>query len=108
MRTVANHFTNLDKEMPKKHTSLEERVDSARGAIRSMANERSTGRVASVRGLVVEVAGLRNAAAIGDRIAFVSRERPQIAGEVIGFHDDRVEVMTYHPVDGLSGGMPVE
>jgi flagellum-specific ATP synthase len=72
-----------------------------------MANGRLVGRVVSVRGLVVDVAGLRDAAAIGDRIAFVSREGAQIAGEVIGFHDDRVEVMTYHPVDGLSGGMPV-
>src|SRR6185437_5197654 len=93
--------------MSKKRIDLAQRVDSARSAIRTMADGRLVGRVAGVRGLVVDVAGLLNAAAIGDRVEVVAREGVQVAGEVIGFHDDRVEVMTYHPVDGLSGGMPV-
>ncbi|HET6609153.1 MAG TPA: flagellar protein export ATPase FliI [Rhodopila sp.] len=94
--------------MSKKRINLTQRVDSARSAIRTMVDGRLVGRVASVRGLVVDVAGLRNAAAIGDRVEVLARESVSVAGEVIGFHDDRVEVMTYHPVDGLAGGMPVE
>ncbi|HVY13708.1 MAG TPA: FliI/YscN family ATPase, partial [Rhodopila sp.] len=94
--------------MQKRHLSLEERLDSARGAIQSVGHAPLLGRVSSVRGLVVELAGFRDTAAIGDRLDLISRGGSRVAGEVIGFQGDRVEAMTYHPVEGLAGGTPVE
>lgn len=94
--------------MPKTFINLGERINSAISGISSMADNHLTGRLSSVRGLVVDVGGLRDAAAIGDRVELVSRLGKRVAGEVIGFRGDRVEVMAYHSIDGLSGGMPVE
>jgi flagellum-specific ATP synthase len=82
-------------------------VESAQAHLRRSNDRQLSGRVTSVRGLVVDVTGLADAAAIGDRAVLVPNIGSPIAAEVIGFTQDRVEMMTYHPADGLVGGMPV-
>jgi flagellum-specific ATP synthase len=82
-------------------------VESAQTQLLRSNDRQLSGRVARVRGLVVDVTGLADAAAIGDRAVLVPNRGSPIAAEVIGFTEDRVAMMTYHPVDGLVGGMPV-
>ncbi len=82
-------------------------MESAKSQLLRSNDRQQIGRVAGVRGLVVDVTGLDDAAAIGDRAVLVPRTGAPVAAEVIGFAEDRVEMMTYHAVDGLVGGMPV-
>lgn len=82
-------------------------MESAQAHLRRSNDRQLSGRVTGVRGLVVDVTGLADAAAIGDRAVLVPNIGSPIAAEVIGFTQDRVEMMTYHPADGLVGGMPV-
>lgn len=58
-----------------------------------------------MRGLVVEIDNMPDGAAVGDRIAVMHGHGAETIGEIIGFAGHRVQVMTYHEIDGLAAGL---
>ncbi len=67
---------------------------------------RSTGRVAKVIGLAIEVEGL--SASVGELCEIVpSKGQAVMTAEVVGFHDDRVIVMPFGELAGVQAGCQV-
>lgn len=62
------------------------------------------GRVVGVSGLGVELSGLEQHVAIGDRISLAPRDGAAISAEVVGFRAGRAQAMAYGPLDGLGPG----
>lgn len=62
------------------------------------------GRVAGVQGLLVEVAGLRDAASVGAELDIRSRDGGSLPVEVVGFREDKALCLPYGPLDGISVG----
>ena len=69
-----------------------------------VADHRLYGRIASVRGLLLEVAGIHRDLPLGARLEFEARGGRRVPGEVVGFHDNRVLVMPIGELDGLAMG----
>ena len=72
--------------------------------LEGLATRRLYGRVASLRGLLVEVAGIHRELPLGARIELDARGGRRVPGEVVGFSDNRVLVMPIGDVDGLGMG----
>ena len=66
------------------------------------------GRVVSVVGLLVEVAGLQGTLAVGDHCRIGGRNRRPVTSEVVGFRGDRALVMPFGAIDGIGLGARVE
>ncbi|MDE3074985.1 MAG: FliI/YscN family ATPase [Chloroflexota bacterium] len=67
---------------------------------------RSTGRVAKVIGLAIEVEGLN--ASVGELVyIYPGKSRDRMAAEVVGFKDDRIMVMPYGELAGIEAGCEV-
>ncbi len=62
------------------------------------------GRVAGVLGLMVEVAGLERALAIGGRCHLVARDGRKVLAEVIGFRQGRALLLAFGALDGVGLG----
>ena len=68
---------------------------------------RVSGRVAGVRGLLVECDGLQGVLGIGGRCAIIGRSKQPIICESVGFRNDRVLVMPFAPLEGVALGSEV-
>jgi flagellum-specific ATP synthase len=66
------------------------------------------GRVASVLGMLIEVAGLERVLSIGDRCYIVARGGQRVAGEVIGFRKGRALMLPFGTLDGIGLGCKAE
>jgi len=66
------------------------------------------GRIVGITGLLVEVDGLADALAVGDRCRLVDRDGKRTDAEVIGFRAGRSLLMPYGPVDGIGPGCRAE
>jgi flagellum-specific ATP synthase len=75
-----------------------------REAVEAVADREVWGRVAAVRGLLVEIAGPTGAMALGGRVAIEAAPGRSIACEVVGFHGDRAVVMPFGTVEGVRRG----
>lgn len=62
------------------------------------------GRVVSVQGLMVEVAGPLHAMSVGSRVAIKARSRAQVLCEVVGFRRDRALCLPFGTLDGVGVG----
>jgi len=81
-------------------------VEKYRRLLRSVVPLRSTGRVAKVVGLGIEVDGLN--AGVGELVKLhPSKGREPMAAEVVGFRDDRVLLMPYGELAGVELGCEV-
>ena len=69
-----------------------------------VGTHRVYGRVASVRGLLLEVAGIHRELPLGARLELDARGGRRVPGEVVGFRDNRVLVMPIGELDGLGMG----
>jgi flagellum-specific ATP synthase len=67
-----------------------------------------SGSVVNLYGLLVEVDGLSNLVAIGDRLCLHAREDKVIPAEVIGFRNRLAQLMAFAPLDGLGPGARAE
>jgi len=76
--------------------------------IEQIPDYRLYGRVASVLGMLIEVAGLENALSVGDRCNVVTRAGVRVTCEVIGFRNNRALVLPFGPVDGIGLGCKAE
>jgi len=66
------------------------------------------GRVASVLGMLIEVAGLERALSIGDRCDIMARGDERVSGEVIGFRQGRALLLPFGSLDGIGLGCKAE
>ena len=66
------------------------------------------GRVTAVLGMMIEVGGVQNALAIGDRCRILGREKSAVTGEVVGFRNGRALLMPFGSLDGVGLGCKAE
>jgi flagellum-specific ATP synthase len=78
---------------------------AARAAVEAIPPLQLFGRVAAVRGLLVEVAGPVSAMRLGGRLD-IEAERGPVPCEVIGFSGDRALAMPFGSLDGVRRGCP--
>ena len=62
------------------------------------------GRVKAIQGLLVEIEGLGERLAIGERCHLEVRGRSSVTCEIIGFRDNRALAMPFGPLDGVGLG----
>lgn len=62
------------------------------------------GRIVSVSGLVVEIAGLSGQVFVGDQVRLNGRDGGSVQAEVVGFRDGRAHALPFGPLDGLGPG----
>jgi flagellum-specific ATP synthase len=65
------------------------------------------GRVSSVQGLLVEVAGIQNEVSIGSRCLIETRRDEEVAAEVVGFRNDHALLMPFLSLEGVGLGCRV-
>ena len=63
-----------------------------------------TGRVTSIQGLLVEVAGVERHLSIGSRVHLLARDHRNVECEVVGFRQNRALLMPYGSLDGVGLG----
>jgi flagellum-specific ATP synthase len=69
-----------------------------------LPDAKAYGRVAGVRGLLVEVAGIHQMLSIGGRVVIDARGGRAVPCEVVGFKDDRALAMPFTALDGVGVG----
>ncbi len=62
------------------------------------------GRVKAIQGLLIEIEGLGERLAIGERCHLEVRGRSSVTCEIIGFRDNRALAMPFGPLDGVGLG----
>jgi flagellum-specific ATP synthase len=87
--------------------SLAEMLNACEGMLRNVTPVAITGRVISVSGLLVEVAGLAGHAFIGDQLRLSGRDGGAITAEVVGFRDGLAQALPFGVLDGLGPGQAV-
>ncbi len=65
------------------------------------------GRVSSVQGLLVEVAGIQSEVSIGSRCVIETRRSLDVTAEVVGFRDDHALLMPFRELEGVGLGCRV-
>ena len=88
--------------------SLADRLDASVALLRRIPLAYVSGTVVNLYGLLVEVDGLSNLIAIGDRLNLRARDDRIIPAEVIGFRNRLAQVMAFAPLDGLGPGAKAE
>ena len=83
-------------------------VDQLVQAIENIPNHVRFGRVASVRGLLVDVADIGTAVGIGSRLALEARGGRRVEAEVVGIDHGRAQVMAFGSLDGVGAGARAE
>ena len=73
-------------------------------ALRALPPYALTGRIASVSGLVAEVAGLRGQAYVGDQLLLHARDGRTVRAEIAGFRDGLARALPYGALEGLGPG----
>ncbi|MGE0109654.1 MAG: flagellar protein export ATPase FliI [Bdellovibrionales bacterium] len=72
--------------------------------IEALSATRVFGRVASVQGLLIEVAGVERHLSLGGRCEVYARGGRQVLCEVVGFRNDRALLLPYSTLDGVGLG----
>lgn len=75
-------------------------------AVRSVSVERRFGRTSGIQGLMVEVAGVQGAVAIGSRVEIERSAGKRTLCEVVGFRSGRAIAMPFDAMDGVGLGAP--
>src|SRR3712207_8646768 len=92
----------MDKPVEEKSLS---RLSAAKAAVEAVPDHAVYGRVAAMRGLLVEVAGPVAAMQVGGRLD-VETGRGIVPCEVIGFSGERALAMAFGTLDGVRRGCP--
>lgn len=69
-----------------------------------LQNKDVFGRVKSIQGLLLQIAGVENYTSIGSRLALTTRDRRSVACEAVGFKDGELMAMPYDSLDGIGIG----
>lgn len=78
------------------------------GDIERIPDVRHYGRVATVLGMLVEIAGLDRHLSVGSRCDVVNRNGQHVPCEVVGFRSGRALAMSYGALDGVGLGCRAE
>jgi flagellum-specific ATP synthase len=82
-------------------------MDACGAMLRGIAPLAITGRIVSVSGLVVEVAGLTGQVFVGDQLLLNGRDGASVRAEVAGFRDGLAQALPFGALDGLGPGQLV-
>src|SRR5690349_18999038 len=88
--------------------SLVDQSESLLALLHEVPPLRLRGRVADVSGLAVDVVGLCNHLAVGDRVVLRARNGAAVPAEIVGFRGGRAQAMAFTAADGLGPGAEVE
>jgi flagellum-specific ATP synthase len=80
------------------------RVDQLVREIETIDGHVRFGRVAGVRGLLVDVAGIGDAVGIGSRLSLQARGGRRVEAEVVGIAQGRAQLMAFGSLDGVGAG----
>src|SRR5580658_10262543 len=83
---------------------LVEKMNTCAAMLRGITPTAIIGRVVSVSGLVVEVAGLAGQAFVGDQLLLYGRDGATVRAEVAGFRDGVAQALPFGTLDGLGPG----
>jgi flagellum-specific ATP synthase len=75
--------------------------------VEHIAEHKLFGRVTSVKGLLIECAGLSEVVSIGSRCRIIARDERHVVAEVIGFKDKTTLLMPFTEVDAIGAGCKV-
>jgi flagellum-specific ATP synthase len=89
-------------------TALQRSLAGLVGDIERIPEARHYGRVATVLGMLVEVAGLDRHLSVGSRCDVVNRTGQRVPCEVVGFRAGRALAMSYGALDGVGLGCRAE
>ena len=89
---------------PWSSTDSQRKLDALSAETREIAEFETHGRVATVRGLLVEISGPIHAMRVGGRIGVETVPGREIPCEVIGFSGDRALAMPFGLLDGVRKG----
>ncbi|KAA5607257.1 flagellar protein export ATPase FliI [Roseospira marina] len=78
------------------------------GEIERLPTERLFGRVASVRGLVIEIGGVQGNLSVGDRCQIMARDGRTVPCEVVGFRSGCALLLPFGGLDGIGLGCRAE
>jgi len=78
------------------------------GEIERLPTERLFGRVASVRGLVIEIGGVQGNLSVGDRCCVMTRDDRTVTCEVVGFRSGYALLLPFGGLDGIGMGCRAE
>ena len=76
--------------------------------IGGIAEVRMFGRVVAVQGLLIECVGLQGVLGIGGRCRIAGHDSQTVTCETVGFREDRVLLMPFEPLEGVTLGAKVE
>ena len=76
--------------------------------IASLPEYRCYGSVCAVKGMLVELAGIRADLSVGDRCCINARGDKKVVCEVVGFNNDKVLAMPFMNLDGVGPGNLVD
>jgi flagellum-specific ATP synthase len=87
-----------------RHINLVEKMNSCRGALRDITPLAISGRIVSVSGLLVEIAGLSGQVFVGDQLLLYGRDGASVRAEVAGFRDGLAQALPFGSLEGLGPG----
>ena len=76
--------------------------------INALPEYRCYGSVCAVKGMLVEISGIRAELSVGDRCTICARGGKKVACEVVGFSNDKVLAMPFMNLDGVGPGNQVD
>ena len=82
----------------------EERVESVIAELNSIPAYERYGRVAAVRGLMIEASGIDRCVSVGTRCRIHPRSGRASAAEVVGFQGEHAILLPFDTVEGLGPG----
>ncbi len=87
--------------------TLAARLDQAAARLRDAAGIDVEGRVTGLSGLAVEIGGLAELLAIGDRVTLHTRDHRAVTAEIVGFSGPAARAMAFGATDGIGPGARV-
>lgn len=78
--------------------------DSLQEELSQIPSGLTYGRLVAVKGLLIEVGGIGQAASVGARLALAARDGSSIAAEIVGFRDNKALCLPFGPLDGVGVG----
>ncbi|MBR1944908.1 MAG: flagellum-specific ATP synthase FliI, partial [Alphaproteobacteria bacterium] len=76
--------------------------------IDALPEYRCYGSVCAVKGMLVEISGIRADLSVGDRCCIGARGDKKVVCEVVGFNNDKGLAMPFMNLDGVGPGNPVD
>lgn len=89
---------------------MDDRLKSLIDDINQLPECKSFGQVCSVKGMLVEITGVRSELSVGDQCFIIARGGKRVPAEVVGFNykSDKVLLMPFTNLDGVGPGNPVD